>query len=173
MQSRLRCRHARHVFMASRRLMEDFDRWRTAGWIDAGQSIIDVAFFVRVHLFHFTIKETISNRPNSVSKSYIRSSKRDDSVEGRCIAVITKRNRRPSCTRVISMVAATIAKKVSDATAWRRLRMHGLYKRIPLVCIPSTVQSRKARLKWCFQHVICIVTDWGHRWVQICPAARW
>ena len=35
--------------MISRRRMEDSERWRAVGRIEAGQSITDVAFFFGVH----------------------------------------------------------------------------------------------------------------------------
>ncbi|GBM39519.1 hypothetical protein AVEN_270704-1 [Araneus ventricosus] len=75
------------------------------------------------------------------------------------IAVVAKRNRRSTSTRVTSMVAAAIDKTMSATTARRRLHMNGLYARVPRVCVPLSVQSRGARLKWCRQHVNWTVSD--------------
>ncbi|GFV97499.1 transposable element Tc1 transposase [Trichonephila clavipes] len=63
-----------------------------------------------------------------------------------------KRNRRVTSTRVTSMVTASIGKAISAATVRRRLHMNGLYFGVPRVCIPLSVQSRGARLRWCREH---------------------
>ncbi|GBN11730.1 hypothetical protein AVEN_98779-1 [Araneus ventricosus] len=60
------------------------------------------------------------------------------------------------------MVTATIGKTISATTVRRRLHMNGLYARVPRVCVPLSVQSRGARLKWCRQHVNWTVSDWGN-----------
>ncbi|GBM77703.1 hypothetical protein AVEN_80306-1 [Araneus ventricosus] len=73
-------------------------------------------------------------------------------VEDGYIAVVAKRNRRSSSTRVISVVAAAIGKKISATTVSRRLHINGLYAQGPRVCVPLSVQFRGARLKWCRQH---------------------
>ncbi|GBO05453.1 hypothetical protein AVEN_17688-1 [Araneus ventricosus] len=59
--------------MASRRRMEDSERWRAVGRIEAGQSITDVAIFFGVH--HSTIMETIPNQSNRCPMTCSRSSK--------------------------------------------------------------------------------------------------
>ncbi|GBL80411.1 Transposable element Tcb1 transposase [Araneus ventricosus] len=60
------------------------------------------------------------------------------------------------------MVAAAIGKAISATTVHRRLHMNGLYARLPRVCVPLSVQSRGARLKWCRQHVNWTESDWGN-----------
>ncbi|GBN03479.1 hypothetical protein AVEN_89730-1 [Araneus ventricosus] len=40
--------------------------------------------------------------------------------------------------------------------------MNGLYVQVPRVCVPLSVQSRGARLKWYRQHVNWTVSDWGN-----------
>ncbi|GFY23085.1 HTH_Tnp_Tc3_2 domain-containing protein [Trichonephila clavipes] len=57
-------------------------------------------------------------------------------AEDRYIAIVAKRNFRATSTRVASMV--------------------------PRVCVPLSVQSRGARLKWCREHVNWTVFDWGN-----------
>ncbi|GFW43008.1 transposable element Tcb1 transposase [Trichonephila clavipes] len=74
----------------------------------------------------------------------------------------TKRNRRETSTRVTSMVTASIGKAISAATVRRRLHMNVLYARVPRVCVPLSVQSRRARLKWCREHGNYTVSDWGN-----------
>ncbi|GFW21276.1 HTH_Tnp_Tc3_2 domain-containing protein [Trichonephila clavipes] len=69
-------------------------------------------------------------------------------AEDRYIAIVAKLNRRATSTRVTSMVTASIGKAISAATVRRRLHMNGLYARVPRICVPLSVQSRKARLKW-------------------------
>ncbi|KFM59437.1 Transposable element Tc1 transposase, partial [Stegodyphus mimosarum] len=83
------------------------------------------------------------------------------SAEDRYIAIVAKRNRRTTSTRVTSMVTASIGKAISAATVRRRLHMSGLYARVSRVCVPLSVQSRGARLQWCRQHVNWNVSDWG------------
>ncbi|GFX68532.1 hypothetical protein TNCV_2432391 [Trichonephila clavipes] len=43
-------------------------------------------------------------------------------------------------------------KAISAAIVRRRLHMNGLYARVPRVCVPLSVHSRGARLKWCREH---------------------
>ncbi|GFX97240.1 transposable element Tc1 transposase [Trichonephila clavipes] len=71
----------------------------------------------------------------------------------------TKRNRRVTSTRVTPMVTASISKAISAATVRRRLHMNGLYASVPRVCVPLSVQSRGARLKWCREHGNWTVSD--------------
>ncbi|GFV93733.1 HTH_Tnp_Tc3_2 domain-containing protein [Trichonephila clavipes] len=84
------------------------------------------------------------------------------SAEDQYIAIVAKWNRRATSTRVKSMVTASIGKAISTATVRRRLRMNGLYARVPRVCVPLSVQSRGARLKWCREHGNWTVSDWGN-----------
>ncbi|GFX38597.1 HTH_Tnp_Tc3_2 domain-containing protein [Trichonephila clavipes] len=60
------------------------------------------------------------------------------------------------------MVTVSIGKAISAATVRRRLHMNGLYARVPRVCVPLSVQSRGARLKWCREHGNLTVSDWGN-----------
>ncbi|GFU76300.1 cytochrome P450 4V2 [Trichonephila clavipes] len=75
---------------------------------------------------------------------------------------LAKRNRRVTSIRVTSMVTASIGKAISAATVRRRLYMNGLYVRVPRVCVPLSVQSRGAGLKWCQEHGNWTVSDWGN-----------
>ncbi|GFX36966.1 HTH_Tnp_Tc3_2 domain-containing protein [Trichonephila clavipes] len=68
-------------------------------------------------------------------------------AEDRYIAIVAKRNRKVTSTRVTSMVTAPIAKAIPAAIVRRSLHMNGLYARVPRVCVPLPVQSRGARLK--------------------------
>ncbi|GFT97137.1 hypothetical protein TNCV_3858031 [Trichonephila clavipes] len=54
------------------------------------------------------------------------------------------RNRRVTSTRVTSMATAFIGKAISSTTVRRRLHMNGLYSRVPRVCVPLSVQLRRA-----------------------------
>ncbi|GFW97592.1 transposable element Tcb1 transposase [Trichonephila clavipes] len=40
--------------------------------------------------------------------------------------------------------------------------MNALYVRVSRVCVPLSVQSRGARLKWCREHGSWTVSDWGN-----------
>ncbi|GFV72857.1 transposable element Tcb1 transposase [Trichonephila clavipes] len=40
--------------------------------------------------------------------------------------------------------------------------MNGLYARVPRVCVPLSVHSRGARLKWCRENGNWTVSDWGN-----------
>ncbi|GFW37856.1 transposable element Tc1 transposase [Trichonephila clavipes] len=84
------------------------------------------------------------------------------SAEDKYIAIVAKRNRRATSTHVPSMVTASIGMVISAATVRRRLHMNGLYARVPRVCVPLSVQSRGARLKWCREHGNLTVSDWGN-----------
>ncbi|GFX48901.1 transposable element Tcb2 transposase [Trichonephila clavipes] len=143
--------------------MENSEHWRAVGRIEAGHSIPDVALFFGVHHSaisrlwkQFETTQTIVRR-HVGSRPRVRTS-----VEDRYIAIVAKRNRRATSTRGTSMVTASIGKAISAATVCRRLHMNGLYARVPLLCVPISVQSRGARLKWCREHCNWTVSDWGN-----------
>ena len=143
--------------------MEIFWRWQAVGLIEAGQSITDIALFFGVRhsvisrlwkqfqTSQTVVRIPVAGRPRVTNPS-----------EDRYIAVVAKRNRRSTFTRVTSMVASAIGKTISATTVRRRLHMNGLYARVPRVCVPLSVQARGARLKWCRQHVNWTVSDWGN-----------
>ncbi|GFV43239.1 transposable element Tcb1 transposase [Trichonephila clavipes] len=83
-------------------------------------------------------------------------------AEDRYIAIVAKRIRRATSPRVTSMVTASIDKAMSAATVRQRLHMNGRYGRVPRVCVPLSVQSSGARLKWCREHGNWTVSDWGN-----------
>ncbi|GFV92108.1 HTH_Tnp_Tc3_2 domain-containing protein [Trichonephila clavipes] len=131
--------------MASRKRMEDSERWRAVGRIEAGQSIIDVAF--RRSLFcNFTFTETIPNHTGSCPKAR-RWSPKGYILHGRSIYCYCSQeeSQRATSTRVTCMVIVSIGKTISAATVRRRLHMNGLYARVPRVCVPLSVQSSRAR----------------------------
>ncbi|GFU55137.1 transposable element Tcb2 transposase [Trichonephila clavipes] len=103
--------------------------------------------------------ETIPNHTDSCLKARPRVT---TPAENRYIAIVAKRNHRATVTRLISRVTASIGKAISAATVRRRLHMNGLYARVPRVCVPLSVQSRGARLKWCREHGNWTVSDWGN-----------
>ncbi|GFU42939.1 HTH_Tnp_Tc3_2 domain-containing protein [Trichonephila clavipes] len=88
---------------------------------------------------------------------------------------VAKRNRRATYTRVTSMVTASISKAISAAFVRQRLHMNRLYARVPRVCVPLSVQSRGARLKWCWEHgnwtvsgaMSCILMSQDLLWSQM------
>ncbi|GFX46252.1 HTH_Tnp_Tc3_2 domain-containing protein [Trichonephila clavipes] len=106
--------------------------------------------------------ETIPKHTDSYPKARRWSPKGYNPRENRCIAIVAKQNRRATSTRVTSMVTASIGKAISAATVRRRLYMNGLYTRVPRVCVPLSVQSRGARLKWCREHGNWTASDWGN-----------
>ncbi|GFW85964.1 HTH_Tnp_Tc3_2 domain-containing protein [Trichonephila clavipes] len=143
--------------------MEDSERWRTVGRIEAGQSITVVALFFGVHhsvISHlwkqFQTTQTVVRMPVGGLPRVITP------AEDQYIAIVAKRNRRATSTRLTSIVTAFIGKAISTATVRRRLHMNGLYARVPRVCVPLSVQSRGVRLKWCRKHGNWTVSDWGN-----------
>ncbi|GFT80935.1 transposable element Tcb1 transposase [Trichonephila clavipes] len=106
--------------------------------------------------------ETIPNHTDSCPKTRWWSPWVTIPAEDRCIAIVAKRNHRATSTRVTSMVTASIGKAISAATVRRRLHINVLYARVPRVCVPLSVQSRGARLKWCREHGNWTVFDWDN-----------
>ncbi|GFX58005.1 HTH_Tnp_Tc3_2 domain-containing protein [Trichonephila clavipes] len=107
--------------MTSRKRMEDSERWRVVGRIEAGQSITDVALFFGVHHSvisrlwkQFQTTQTVVRRPVGGHPSVTIT------AEDRYISIVTKRNRRATSTRATSMVTASIGKAISAATVRRR-----------------------------------------------------
>ncbi|GFV81514.1 HTH_Tnp_Tc3_2 domain-containing protein [Trichonephila clavipes] len=143
--------------------MEDSERWRAVGHIETGQSITDVALFFDVHhsvisrlwkLFQTTqtvVRKPVGGRPRITTPT-------DD----RYIAIVDKRNRRVTSTRVTSIDTVSIGKAISAATVRRGLHIIGLYTRVPRVYVPLSIQSREARLKWCREYGNWTVSDWGN-----------
>ncbi|GFV33020.1 HTH_Tnp_Tc3_2 domain-containing protein [Trichonephila clavipes] len=130
--------------------MEVSERWRTVGRIEAEQSITDVAIFFGIHHSvnsclwkQFQTTQTVVRRPVG------RYPRVTIPTGDQYIAIVSKRNRRATSTRVTSMVTESIGKAISAATVRRRLHMNGLYARVPRVCVPLFVQLRGAQLKWC------------------------
>ncbi|GFV15710.1 transposable element Tcb2 transposase [Trichonephila clavipes] len=110
--------------------MEDSERWRAVGRIEAGQSITDVALFFGMHHSvisrlwkQFQTTQTVVRRPVGGRPRVTTP------AEDRYIAIVAKRNRRATSTRVTSMVTASFGKAISAATIRRRLHMNGLYAR--------------------------------------------
>ncbi|GFY06196.1 HTH_Tnp_Tc3_2 domain-containing protein [Trichonephila clavipes] len=101
--------------------MEDSESWRAVGRFGAGQSITNVALFFGVHHSvisrlwkQFQTKQRVVRRPvGGHPRVTIR-------VEDRYIAIVAKRNRRVTSTRVTSMVTASIGKAITAATVCRR-----------------------------------------------------
>ncbi|GFT26600.1 transposable element Tcb2 transposase [Trichonephila clavipes] len=146
--------------MTSRKRMEDSERWRAVGRTEAGQSITDVALFFVVH--HSVISRLWKKfqTTQTVLRSPVRGRPRVTApAEDRYIAIVAKRNCRVTSTLVTFMVTASVCKAISAATVRRRLHMNGLYARVPRVCVPLSVQSRGARLKWCLEHGNWTVSD--------------
>ncbi|GFS93084.1 HTH_Tnp_Tc3_2 domain-containing protein [Trichonephila clavipes] len=149
--------------MTSRKRMEDSECWRAAGRIEAGQFITDVALFFGVHhseisrlwkqfqTTQIVVRRLVGGHPRVTTPA-----------EDRYIAIIAKRNRRVTSPRVTSMVTASIGKAMSAATVRRRLHVNGLNDRVPRVCVPLSVQSRGATLKWYREHGNWSVSDWGN-----------
>ncbi|GFT39484.1 HTH_Tnp_Tc3_2 domain-containing protein [Trichonephila clavipes] len=106
--------------------------------------------------------ETIPNHTDSCPKARRRSPRGYTPAEDRYISIVAKRNRRAISTRVSSMVTASICKVISAATVRRRLHMNELYVRVPRICVPLSVQSKGARLKWCRELGNWTVSDWGN-----------
>ncbi|GFV70422.1 transposable element Tcb1 transposase [Trichonephila clavipes] len=139
------------------------ERWRAVGCIEAGHSITDVALFFSVHHSvisrlwkQFQTTQTVVRRPVGGCPR-VTTPKED-----RYIAIVAKWNRRATSTRVTSRVTESIGKAISAATVRRRLHMNGLYARVPRDCVPLSVQSREARLKWCWKNGYRTVSDWGN-----------
>ncbi|PRD27737.1 UNVERIFIED_CONTAM: hypothetical protein NCL1_34487 [Trichonephila clavipes] len=89
--------------------MEDSERWRVVGRIEAGQLIICITFFFGVHHCvitrlwkQFQTTQTVFRRPVG-GRPMVTTP-----AEDRYIAIVAKRNRRATSTCVASMVTASI-----------------------------------------------------------------
>ena len=103
--------------MTSRRRMEDSEHLRAVGCIEAGQSITDVALFFGVHHSvisrlwkQFQTTQTVVRRPVAGRPRVTTP------AEDRYIAILAKRNRRATSTRVTFLVTASIGKTISADT---------------------------------------------------------
>lgn len=89
--------------------MEDSRRYRAVGRIGAGQSSTNVALFLGVHRFIISrlLMEAIPNQLNSSRKTCGWSTKGLESCRNRCIAGVTKQNRRLPCTYICDIRCCT------------------------------------------------------------------
>ncbi|GFY21126.1 HTH_Tnp_Tc3_2 domain-containing protein [Trichonephila clavipes] len=106
--------------------------------------------------------ETIPNNTDSCPKVRRWSPKGYNPRRRSIYCYVAKRNRRATSTRVTSVVTVSIGKTIFATTVRRRLHMNGLYAQVPRVCVPLSVQSRGAQLKWCWEHGNWTVSDWGN-----------
>ena len=102
--------------------MEDSERLRAVGRTEAGQSITNVALFFGTHhsvisrlwkqfqTIQTVVRRPIAGRPRVITPA-----------EDRYIAVLVKRNRRATFTRVTSKVSASIGKAKSADTVRRKI----------------------------------------------------
>ena len=149
--------------MTSRRQMEDSEQWHAVGRIEAEQSTTDVALFFSIHHFVISCLWKQFQTTQTVVRRHIASRPRVTTpTEDWYIAILAKGNRRTTSTYMASMITAFIGKAISAATVHRRLHMTGLCTRVPGVCVFLSVQSREARLKWCWEHVNWTVSDRGN-----------
>ncbi|GFX95500.1 uncharacterized protein TNCV_4825151 [Trichonephila clavipes] len=95
--------------MTSRKRTLDSECWRAVGHIEAGQSITDIAAFFGIHHSiisrlwkQFQTTQTVVRRPVGGRPRVTTH------AEDRYIAIVAKRNRRATSTRVTSMVTAFI-----------------------------------------------------------------
>ena len=158
------------AFIASRRWMEVFERCPALRRIEIGQFITDVAFFFSVHYSinlrlwkQFYTSQTVVRRPVACRLRVMTS------AEDLYIAVVPKRNRISTSTRVTSTIAATIDKTMSATTVSRSLRMNSRCSQAPRVWVSLSVQSRKSRSYWGCQHVNRTSFDRGTFSSQITP----
>ncbi|GFX98275.1 HTH_Tnp_Tc3_2 domain-containing protein [Trichonephila clavipes] len=93
--------------------------------------------------------ETIPNHTDSCPKARRRSPKGYNPRGRSKYCYCSQAELQSNLTRVTSMVRASIGKAISAATVRRRLHMNELYVRVPRVCVPLSVQSRGAQIKWC------------------------
>ncbi|GFT66407.1 transposable element Tcb1 transposase [Trichonephila clavipes] len=113
--------------MTSRKRMEDSERWRVVGRVEAGQSITDVALFFGVHHSVISCLWKQFQTPHTVIRRPVGGRQRATTpAEDRYIAIVAKRNRRATSTRVAYMVTASIGKTRSAVTVRRKLHMNGL-----------------------------------------------
>ncbi|GFU08111.1 HTH_Tnp_Tc3_2 domain-containing protein [Trichonephila clavipes] len=112
--------------------MDDSERWRAVGRIEAGQSITDFAlFFGGLHSVisclwkQFQTTQTVVRIPIGGCRMVT------NHTEDRYIAIVAKRNCRVTSTRMASMIIASTAKAIAAATVRRRLHMNGLYAQVP------------------------------------------
>ncbi|GFU27968.1 transposable element Tcb2 transposase [Trichonephila clavipes] len=146
--------------MTSRKLLEDSERWRAVGRIEAGQLITNVALFFGVNHSVISRLWKQSQTTQTVVRRPVGGRPRvTNPAEDRYIAIVAKRNRRATSTRVTAMVTASISKAISAATVHQSLHMNGLYALVPRVCVPLSIQSTGARFKWCREHGNWTVSD--------------
>ena len=91
--------------MTSRRRMEDSERWRAVGRIEAGQSITNVDLFVGVHYSVIShLWKQFQTTQMVFRKSLASCPRVTTPMEDRYIAILAERNCRATSTHVTSVV---------------------------------------------------------------------
>ncbi|GFW79926.1 uncharacterized protein TNCV_3899271 [Trichonephila clavipes] len=97
--------------------MEDSERWRVVGRIEAGQSITDVALLFSVH--YSVISRLWKQFQTTQTFDGGGLQRVTASAEDRYIDIVAKWNRRATSTRVTSMVTAYIYLQLLYAKDYR------------------------------------------------------
>ncbi|GFV34193.1 transposable element Tcb2 transposase [Trichonephila clavipes] len=148
--------------MSSRHHIDDFMRGRIIGKIEEGRKITDVAReFDIAHSFVSRLWKSFKTTGMCGRRHEGGRVRSTTPAEDRYIVLSAKRNWRTTAQQVANQFLAASGKQISRTTVARRLRGGGLYTRIPVVCVPLTIQHRTARLKWCREHHNWTEQDWA------------
>lgn len=148
--------------MASRHRLDDATRWRIVGRLEAGQSQatccrdLGVPRNVVSTLWkQFTETGTVVRRPGQGRKMA------STAAEDRYLRLLAKRDRSATATQLSRNLYNATGTSISRITVTQRLHAGGLYARRPVVCIPLTVNHKKARLAFCREHLSWTEAGWG------------
>jgi transposase len=149
--------------MERRNHLDDGQRWRAIGRMEAGQSHSEVARFMNVsesvisRLWRQFQETGTCHRRTSQGRPRVTTSQDD-----RYLALTARRHRRMTGRQLALELSVASGRRVSRQTVYRRLNERGMYARRPMVCVPLNTVQRRARLSWSREHLNWTQEQWSH-----------
>ncbi|GFW26350.1 HTH_Tnp_Tc3_2 domain-containing protein [Trichonephila clavipes] len=148
--------------MSQRRRLPNSLRWRAVGWMEMGLSQADAARRLNVSRSVVQRLWDQDQSEDSVSRRHVPGRPRATTpAEDRFLALSARRRRTTTVPKLVADHFQASGRRISATTVRNRLHNAGLYARRPVVCVPSTDDSRRNRLCWAREHVSWTQQQWA------------
>ncbi|GFU70449.1 uncharacterized protein TNCV_1116451 [Trichonephila clavipes] len=129
--------------MSQRRRLPNLLRWRAVGWMEMGLSQADTAR--RLNVSRSVVQRLWDQyqSEDSVSRRPVPGQPRATTpAEDRFLALSARRRRTTTVPQLVADHFQASGRRISATTMRNRLHNAGLYARRPVVCVPSTDDSK-------------------------------
>lgn len=148
--------------MAQRQHLDPLLRGRIIGRLETGQTQTEVSIALNVPQNVISRLWRRFQETGDVRRRPVGGRPRvTNPQQDRYLALTARRNRTMSARQLSSELAAASGIRVSRQTVYRRLRAAGLYARRPVVCVPLTLDNKRARLRWSQEHRDWTLNQWS------------